>query len=246
VECETRPNVGARLMPALLDQIGSLSDDQLREGVEALASQDSDDMRFYREAMLREQDRRQESRGFCPTGPGGGIDNSCGKKSTGFEAVSKALQEYTSRFDGSSLARPRMVLGMGDVNVSAVKFSEYLESRGQEWEAAPLPESTLRGIPQSCYENATKLVLSNPGYDYAEGLAYPDGMGGMGVLHAWAVDRKTNKVIDNTWDNPEKCRYFGVRYDRKKYMRHVALTRFYGVVGGDDKAAAKVLKKGGL
>jgi hypothetical protein len=222
-------------------------------------------------SMTHGRRKRSNSRAFCPGASP--PDNSCspaskgtgGKKASGTKAAGKkkdaaskkksaidsqmdAIQKYQQTFDGSSLARPRALMGVPDFHVDPVKLSGYLESKGKEWEAAPLPSGTPPGVPQECYSNATKLVLSNPNLDYVEGIAYPawSGPGGFGFLHGWAVDRNTGRVVDNTWDNPQGAKYFGVRYDRKKYMRHVARTKYYGVVGGDSEAAAKVIERGEL
>ena len=65
------------------------------------------------------------------------------------------------------------------------------------------------------------------------------------VLHAWAID-KNNKVIDNTWDNPEHSAYKGVVYDHEAYLNHLWKKKFYGLLGGRDKDAMQILAKGGL
>jgi len=211
---------------------------------------------------------RRSSRAFCPgasppdnscspasKGTGDGGSPPRGKGASGKKAKSSKspiekqldnLAEYQKTFDGSSLARPAILLGMPDFHVDPVKFSRYLESSGKEWQGADLPKGVQRGAMGQCYENATRLVLQSPELDYVEGIAYPAGLPGMGFLHAWAVERRTGRVIDNTWDSPKDCRYFGVQYERKSYMRHVAKTKYYGVVGGDPKVAAAVIKRGAL
>jgi hypothetical protein len=255
-------------MPSMLQKIAKLTDAQLKETSDALEGVTADDLLFVREAVAMERERRQDSRAFCPgasppdnscspaskgTGGKGATGKKQGAKKTGdqkkksaIESQMDAIQKYQQTFDGSSLARPMAIMGMPDFHVDPVKFSGYLESKGQEWRAAPLPPDIPPGVPQECYSNATQLVLRNKNLDYAEGIAYPSGMSGLGFLHGWAVDRNTGQVVDNTWNNPERAKYFGVRYDRQKYMRHVARTKYYGVVGGDSKAAAKVIERGEL
>lgn len=173
------------------------------------------------------------SNAFCPTGKGGGQDNSCSPKSGGK--------------GNTQLAYPQ--LAIGDIPAPIGQFSKYLEANGQQWKSKALPKGIQVGTPKECFRNASMLMMYNKEYDYAEGIAYPSGlsgdMAGIGFLHAWCVDKAGN-VIDNTWENPAGSKYFGVRYSRKDYMKHISKTGMYGVFGGDDKVARRVLKKGGL
>ena len=148
-------------------------------------------------------------------------------------------------YEPGSLTRPLTILG--DLPVSKRAYSDYLENNGQRWTAAPLPPGVPRGKPGNCYANATRLMMDNPyAYRYVEGLAYPETLpDAIGVLHAWVVD-EDGTVIDNTWDNPEKAKYFGVEYDYGQYSAHLVRTKMYGVFGGKPKAAQAVLDKGGL
>lgn len=134
---------------------------------------------------------------------------------------------------------------LGDVPVPHGDFMAYLETAGaREWTPAPLPCDVSRGEPKSCFMNASLAMLADDSLDYCEGVAIAANIT-LPFLHAWAVDADGN-VVDPTWDNPEKCRYYGVRYDRKKYTRHIFKTQFYGVFGGSGRIARRILKKGGL
>lgn len=145
---------------------------------------------------------------------------------------------------GESLAYPLIV--MGGPPISGKEIGDYLVKHGKEWKAAPLPKGVPAGTPQECYANATRLMLDNPEYDYVEGMAYLGGLPEeIGYLHGWVVDKAGN-VIDNTWKHPEKNRYFGVKYDRKAYTRHLFKTKVFGVLGGQTRDVVKVLAKGGL
>lgn len=147
---------------------------------------------------------------------------------------------------GADAHNPVFIMG---AQHAPARINDYLARAGaKDWEAAPLPPNVERGEPSNCYENASQLMLFNRDLDYCEGIAYPaeGAAGGMAFLHAWAVDRKTGRVIDPTWDKPEKCRYYGVRYDRTKYLAHIMKTKMWGVLGGDDGKADKVMDRGGL
>lgn len=121
----------------------------------------------------------------------------------------------------------------------------YLAAHGQEWRPSPLPDGVKRGRDKECYKNASQLVIGRTDLKYAEGIAYASKLGDLPFLHAWAVDG-AGRVVDPTWDHPERNRYFGVAYDGKAYMQHIVSTKLYGVLGGDYKEGAKVLAQGGL
>ncbi len=138
---------------------------------------------------------------------------------------------------------PLALQGLFDLKEKDVRA--YVEEHGQEWQAQPVPDGYERGTAKECYKNASQLVMYNPEeLRFVEGYAsYKDT--GIAVMHAWAVD-KHDRVIDVTVPNPTDWHYFGVQYDTKKYMRHLEKTMMYGVLGGDQKAAAKIMKRGGL
>jgi predicted ABC-type ATPase len=136
------------------------------------------------------------------------------------------------------LARPPFILGE-DFNLSA---ANYIAAYGEEFKAGPLPEGALKGTPKECYRNASMLVMIDRNLTYAEGVAYSSA--GLPYLHAWAVDKSGN-VIDPTWENPEKAKYFGVKYDREKYLKYLYKAKMYGVLGSTDKNAYAAITTGG-
>lgn len=142
------------------------------------------------------------------------------------------------------MANPPML--MGGPPIPREELARYLSDHGQKWQAAPLPKDVARGEMGLCYQNATRLLMAHDGIDYCEGIAYNDKLGdNMGFMHAWGVT-KDGKVVDPTWDHPESNRYFGVKYDEKKYLSHIMKTRYYGVLGNVGKNSEKVIKRGGL
>lgn len=143
----------------------------------------------------------------------------------------------------TNLARPFILIG--GPPAPQEKIFEYVEKYGKEYAGAALPAGYDRGPHKECFANATLLVIMHDDLDYVEGIAYAADLGPLGFMHAWAVT-KEGVVIDNTWDKPENCRYFGVKYDKAAYLEHIMTTEHYGVLGGDDRTALKVLKKGGL
>jgi len=86
-------------------------------------------------------------------------------------------------------------------------------------------------------------VIEHPEYRYVEGIAYSERTGGLPFWHAWAVTPE-GLVVDNTWPYAAGNRYFGVAYDRAKYLKYLRAQKFYGVLGGGRKAAAKILETG--
>ncbi len=143
------------------------------------------------------------------------------------------------------IADPPAIMGLG--RLEGFRVTSYLKQAGaKEGRVAVLPKGIKRMPAKMCYKNASRLVLGNKDYAYVEGIAYPKGDTNLGFLHAWAVDVKTGKVIDPTWVSPEKARYFGVTYDRSKYIKHLTKTEQFGVLGGDVKVAKTVMRRVGL
>jgi hypothetical protein len=137
----------------------------------------------------------------------------------------------------------RLAAALGGPHVDAEAWHNYLGAYGKEWKAAPLPAGIPKMPPKACYENASKLVMQLPELRYVEGIAYSSETGGLPFAHAWAVTPE-GAVIDATWSNPAGARYFGVAYDREKYLKYVVKRKYYGVVGGDVEGARQAIRKG--
>lgn len=152
-----------------------------------------------------------------------------------------AQQEMLAARQHDLLAKPDFVIGLpaqlhGDAQ-------RYVAAYGQRWQSASLPPGMSRGTPQECYKNASLLALENDSLEFVEGFAKIPSLDGLVFAHAWNVD-KTGKVIDITWDKPEEAEYFGVKYDKATYLKHLYTAKRYGVLGGDVKAAKILIRNG--
>jgi hypothetical protein len=141
------------------------------------------------------------------------------------------------------MAHQRFILGMD--NALGNEVARYVAAYGERFPSQPLPADVEPGTPKQCYRNASLLVMERPDLTYVEGYARSPQTGGLVFMHAWAVDR-AGKVIDPTWEHPEQAEYFGVKYDRAKYLKSLYKTEVYGVVGGTFQHAQKAILTGGL
>ena len=149
-----------------------------------------------------------------------------------------------------SLARPGLLLGLDTHRVTTEAVLQYLEKYGREYTWTEPPNGTPEGQPNDCYVNATHLVMDNHlmgdgSLTYTEGIAYPAGAVGMGVLHGWATT-PDGAVIDNTPGFGPGAKYFGVAYPQKEYAAFIVRSGTFGVLGGDDKASEKFLTSKGI
>lgn len=145
---------------------------------------------------------------------------------------------------GGFSTKPDIIIGS---HFAPQQIHDYLQKNGaKEFEAAKLPKEVVRGPKGECYANATQAMWHNPelGLQFAEGFAYEPNTG-LHYQHAWCVDRN-GKVVDPTWDHPEKCKYYGVVYDKKPYVAFITKTKYYGVLGNSFTNANRVMKRGKL
>jgi len=158
------------------------------------------------------------------------------------EAAEIAHQEQLSHAQTDPLAHPDFVIGG-----ASGPAKRYVAAYGERFEAASLPDDIRKGIEKQCYRNTSLMVMENPDLDYAEGWAtHPDVVGGqLAFQHAWGVT-KDGKVVDPTWQHPEKASYFGIRYDREKYLKYLYKAKLYGVLGSTDENARKAMATGGM
>jgi hypothetical protein len=158
-------------------------------------------------------------------------------------AAEVATQARLAAAQTNPLAHPPFLIGadndFGDRPDGSLK--DYVAAYGEEFTAAPLPVDVRPGKPKECFKNASLLVLERPDLTYVEGFATHYGLS---ILHAWAVTAD-GTVIDPTWKHPEKSRYFGVQYDREKYLKHLWTAKVYGVLGSSFKNSERAIQTGG-
>lgn len=162
-----------------------------------------------------------------------------------------ANQAELAAKQGNPLAHPDVVFGTpgNSPGLTQKDYVRYVAAYGQEYKAAPLPKDISLGVPNECYKNASLLVLEHEDMTYVEGFAYPSPKQDIPVLHAWAV-KKDGTVVDNTFRyqlgmDPTKVRYFGIQYNRSKYLAYLYKAKMYGVLGSTDKNALKAIQNGG-
>ena len=151
-------------------------------------------------------------------------------------------QDQQAAAQHNPLAHPVAVIGLPDM-VPQPLAERYVAAYGEEFKSQDKPKDVDQGPANECYRNASLVVLENPDLSYAEGFA-TKGTSGLSVLHAWAVDKAGN-VVDNTIPDAHEWKYFGVKYDRSKYLQYLYKAKKYGVLGSTDKNALNAIKTGG-
>lgn len=103
-------------------------------------------------------------------------------------------------------------------------LKEFLLRNGEEFKAAAF--AGQRGTPKECFRNAALWV--GQGTEYAEGFGWRAGLPIM-IHHAWRVT-DDGYVIDDTWDRPEECQYFGIRIPHKELWAELERLGHYGLL----------------
>lgn len=166
-----------------------------------------------------------------------------GRFTSGEVSIPDKLRKFAEHI--GDLVNPSQVLG-GLEFVPTQEVSDYLAANHAErFTSQPLPKGISKGPMGDCFKNATDLAMKDPRLTYCEGYAKShDGMGFV-YLHAWTCDKDGN-VVDPTWSHSELNEYYGVRYPTPDVIRFAAKTGFYGVLGGDETEAVKVIRRGHL
>ncbi|ALG75738.1 hypothetical protein AL072_32910 [Azospirillum thiophilum] len=117
----------------------------------------------------------------------------------------------------------------------------YLLNHGQSWAPVPLPTSIMHGALSDCFTNAWKTVQTQPDLRYVEGYGYDPDIG-FPIEHAWCID-SAGRVLDLTWRDATRCRYFGAIFPPKAVVQIQALTGVYGVLDGSRWRSVEPLLK---
>lgn len=134
------------------------------------------------------------------------------------------------------LAKPIYIFGIN--HLDSTKTQQFIAAYGKQYSGAKLPKNVAKGSSPDAAVNATFAVMEHPELTFAEGFVTPKvSAGGFARLHAWAVDAK-GQVVDPTIDDPQNYAYFGVKYNREKYLAKVNKTNDYGILTGQSTATA--------
>lgn len=107
-------------------------------------------------------------------------------------------------------------------------FNSAIRDHGAVFTSQPLPAEFERGPKKQCFMNAGRLALERDDLFYCEGVAHSV----IPVEHAWCIDRE-GRVIDPTWDEPERCTYVGVAFKPDWFFDRIQKTGMWGVIGGE-------------
>lgn len=127
--------------------------------------------------------------------------------------------------DGSPESVVRYVLSIAGMGQA---FARAIRDHGAVFTSQALPPEFERGPKKKCFMNAGRLAMERDDLIYCEGIAHNI----IPVEHAWCIDRE-GKVIDPTWDEPEKCAYVGVAFDTEWFFDRIQKTGVWGVIGGE-------------
>jgi hypothetical protein len=108
----------------------------------------------------------------------------------------------------------------------------FVSRNGHEWEPTKfVPSKKYRqGLATQCFRNALDLATRNPNLMYVEGWATNHACGNILFMHAWNAEIGSTKVIDNTWLETDKNKYYGMVVPVDKIWPIVYDKGWYGVI----------------
>lgn len=120
----------------------------------------------------------------------------------------------------------RLVRARANGACDEAALTEALLRRGHSFEAIARPKGFRRKrARKQCFMNATVIALGG-GADYVEGFAASPGM--PITHHAW-LTLDGDHAIDQTWERPEACYYFGIVVPKDVLVRALDAQGYYGL-----------------
>lgn len=122
-------------------------------------------------------------------------------------------------------------------------FYQFLQRYAVLRDGSALPEGLRRRPFGRCYQNAFDLSREVDGLLYCEGLATNAAVG-VPMEHAWCLHVDSGRVIDPTWDEPERGHYYGVTFERPFVTRFALRTGVYGMLAWENDPSCLLYERG--
>lgn len=104
-------------------------------------------------------------------------------------------------------------------------MERFILRNGQEM--TPASEHGERMTPKECFSNATEVMQEYGHCTYVEGYAFRPGLPIL-IHHAWVM-LEDGTAMDPTWDEPDKCHYYGVPFKDEDVASMMVETGYYGM-----------------
>lgn len=163
------------------------------------------------------------------------------------EEATQALERMSDNSDAERMLVQHMMLAGGMTRMNAHPnarfprgYYDLVFEYGKLWTPAPLPADIGPGAKKECFSNALHLALEDDELTYVEGYAQSRYIP---TAHAWVVT-PDGEVIDNTWDTPEECAYYGIAFDTDFAGGMMVKQGYYGLLGNDWLHDAQMLVHG--
>jgi hypothetical protein len=112
---------------------------------------------------------------------------------------------------------------------------------GRDFVAARRPRGIGKRRDGMCFMHAFQLAMERKELEYAEGMAMRPDLP-IAMHHAWCVT-KSGVVVDDTWKDPERCRYRGVIISGEELLVECLKSGIYGVLDTGRGANLKLMEK---
>lgn len=125
------------------------------------------------------------------------------------------LEEAQAKFahlpDNLLMGSLKMMAAMSVAN-DIRSLEEFVLVHGRAYEPTPLDPCYPQGKPRECFANALLLAMDNRELLYVEGYATRADIG-FHIHHAWVTRRGEAQAIDPTWEDAERCLYWGMEFE---------------------------------